>query len=62
VSFVAKYDSGTCPKCGAPIKAGEEIETYSVGQITRYSHVLCPKTADVTCSICGGRWVECDCP
>jgi hypothetical protein len=43
-------------------EAGEEIETYSVGRITRYSHVLCPKTADVTCSICEGRWVECDCP
>lgn len=61
VSFVAKYDS-TCPLCSDPIKAGQEIQTHSVGRYERYEHVACPRTADVTCSICEQKWVECGCP
>lgn len=61
MSFVAKYDS-TCPLCSDPIEAGQEIQTHSVGRYERYEHVVCPRTADLTCSICGQKWVECGCP
>ena len=65
VGFVAKYD-GTCARCGDPIEPGQEIQTYSAGRYERYEHVVCPRsaalTAEVICSICGEKWVECDCP
>lgn len=62
VGLVAKYD-GTCARCGDPIEPGQAIQTHSAG---RYEHIDCPKsaalTAEVICSICGEKWVECDCP
>jgi len=65
VGFVAKYD-GTCARCDDPIEPGQEIQTYSAGRYERYEHVVCPRsaalTAEVICSICGEKWVECDCP
>lgn len=61
MSFEAKYDS-TCSRCSDPIEPGQEIETYSLGRYERYAHVVCPRTAEVTCSICGQKWVECPCP
>jgi hypothetical protein len=61
LGFEAKYD-GTCTRCGDPIEPGQEIQTYSGGRYERYEHVVCPRTADVICSICGKKWVECDCP
>lgn len=62
--FVASFDSGTCPVCHQEVVAGERIELYSGGRYTRYAHVLCtllpgPKGH---CYICGGQWLECDCP
>lgn len=62
MGFIAKYDSGTCPRCRDPIEAGQEVETYSGGRHARYVHVSCPSTANVKCSICGGQWVNCGCP
>ncbi len=56
--FEARYDS-TCSICKEPIEVGDEIESRGG---TRYAHVICPRTAEVTCSICGDKWVECDCP
>jgi hypothetical protein len=65
VGLVAKHD-GTCARCGDPIEPGQEIQTYSAGRYNRYEHVVCPSTAaleaEVVCSICGEKWVECDCP
>jgi hypothetical protein len=64
VGFVAKFD-GTCARCGDPIEPGQVIQTHSAGRYARYEHVVCPRsalTADLICSICGEKWVECDCP
>lgn len=62
--FVAVYRS-ICARCGDPIERGQRIQAYSDGR-TRYEHVACPRsaasTAEVICSICGEKWVECDCP
>jgi hypothetical protein len=59
--FEAKYE-GSCSRCKEPIEPGDEIETSRGGRYPQYAHVLCSGTADITCSICGKKWVTCDCP
>ncbi|GGQ33636.1 hypothetical protein GCM10010266_66070 [Streptomyces griseomycini] len=61
MSFTAEYES-ICARCSDPIEVGQEIQTHSVGRYEKYEHVICPRTANVVCSICGQKWVECGCP
>lgn len=61
MGFEAKYD-GNCKRCDDPIEPGQEVEPYGLGPHGWYQHVVCPGMADITCSICGDKWVDCDCP
>jgi hypothetical protein len=49
---------GRCRNCDDPIEPGQEIEPAGGW----WRHVVCPRTAEITCSICGDKWVDCDCP